>query len=280
MTKEWVEEKTRINCLKVEKEFLEIYNRVLNAPKITGKFSTQFMENFKRLLEITQQRDGPGDKEIFQLILKCGRLYGQTFYNHNWLKSTEDSDEVIEYLKTIDVDIVEEYLRRKIPFNYLLDSDHVSFTGDIIITDPCYIVKKSDDDYEEMKEFFKDLPCMERDTIYGDWGCTTYLGIKDDKECQTKHAIGEFYAASGIVCVARLSDVLAYNKDFDYHTTRPLTATVIKNFDGEIHFAVDRQEYADNDGNIRESFDVSLVGSGVDSETGSPINFFTSQTSL
>lgn len=110
----------------------------------------------------------------------------------------------------------------------------MKFKGDIIITDPCYICK--DDDWEKsgygdnMEALgIKNYIC--RDTIYGDWSCTTY-------NSNTNEEIGEFCADSGMVAVFLLDEVLKYNPDFDYHTEIPWTTTLIKGFDGEVNFEV------------------------------------------
>ena len=108
------------------------------------------------------------------------------------------------------------------------------FKGDIIITDPCYICK--DDDWskcgygDNMRRLgIKNYIC--RDTIYGDWSCTTF-------NSDTKEPIGEFCADAGLVAVFLLDEVLKYNPDFDYHINRPWTTTLIKDFDGEVNFEI------------------------------------------
>lgn len=110
----------------------------------------------------------------------------------------------------------------------------MKFKGDIIITDPCYICK--DDDWEKcgygdnMEVLgIKNYIC--RDTIYGDWSCTTF-------NLDTGNVIGEFCADAGMVAVFLLDEVLKYNSDFDYHIDKPWTTTLIKNFDGEVNFEV------------------------------------------
>ena len=139
----------------------------------------------------------------------------------------------------------------------------MEFKGDIIITDPCYIIKDDkDDDWDKcccgdaMEELgIKHYMC--RDTIYGDWSCTTY-------NSDTKEAIGEFCADAGLVAVFLLDEVLKYNPEFDLWKARPWTATLIKDFDGEVDFEVRE---------IDDDFEVSVVGRG-------NINFETRQTGL
>lgn len=107
---------------------------------------------------------------------------------------------------------------------------------------------------------------MVRNTIYGDWSCTTY---KSD----TKEPIGNFCADGGLVGVFLLDEVLKYNQEFDDHIKRPWTTTLIKNFEGTVQFIVSQGEKEDD-------FSVSVIGHGVNKKTGEPLNFFTTQTGL
>lgn len=147
----------------------------------------------------------------------------------------------------------------------------MKFKGDIIITDPCYIIRAehhgtqpiTDDDWEacdygdNMQVLgIKNYICC--GTIYGDWSCTTF-------NSDTNEAIGEFCADAGMVAVFLLDEVLKYNPDFDYHIARPWTTTLIKNFDGEVDFKIIHNEY--------EEPEVQVVGKG-------NINFVGKQTGL
>lgn len=132
----------------------------------------------------------------------------------------------------------------------------MKFKGDIIITDPCYIIREDkDNDWElcryggEMGKLgIKNYIC--RDTLYGDWSCSVYDDL--DKK------IGDFCADSGQVAVFLLDEVLKYNSDFNYHLKKKWTTTLIKDFDGEVIFKVD-------DGNVH------VIGKG-------NINFSSFQT--
>ena len=92
---------------------------------------------------------------------------------------------------------------------------------------------------------------ISRDTLYGDWSCTTY-------NSDTKEKLGEFCADAGKVAVFLLDEVLKYNPEFNDYITKPLTTTLIKDFDGEVDFEIVDDE-------------VSVVGKG-------NINFYTQQT--
>lgn len=114
----------------------------------------------------------------------------------------------------------------------------MKFNGDIIITDPCYICKDGDwrkcgygDDMSQLG--INNYIC--RDTLYGDWSCTTF-------NSDTKEPIGSFCADAGMVAVFLLDEVLNYNPDFDYHINRPWTTTLIKNFNGDVEFKIVHEE--------------------------------------
>lgn len=212
----------------------------------------------------------------------------------------------------------------------------MKFCGDIIITDPCYILKKRDEsdrpkwedfhpyptlfdypDYDaktrHSEMFYKNYDLMRdamqawddahpddadiceyfyrmdklgintyiaRDTIYGDWSCTTF-------DTDTGEPIGRFCADAGWVAVLLLDEVLAYNPDFDYHITRPWTTTLIKNFNGEVDFVEKTvcgvyEEDTEwwHKGDRWEEHVVEVVGHGVNAVNGAPINFVGKQSGL
>lgn len=88
-------------------------------------------------------------------------------------------------------------------------------------------------------------------TIYGDWSCTTF-------NSNTKEKIGEFCADAGMVAIFLLDEVLRYNPDFNYHTERPWTTTLIHDFHGTVELHCDGEE-------------VTVVGNG-------NVNFIGKQT--
>ena len=69
----------------------------------------------------------------------------------------------------------------------------MNFKGDIIITDPCYIIKKSTPEDWDKCDFGDNMEVLginhyiSESTIYGDWSCTTYK-VKDPED-----AIENFY---------------------------------------------------------------------------------------
>ena len=164
--------------------------------------------------------------------------------------------------------IIQELNVSNADYDRYLDSEPMHFHGDIIITDPCYIRNYDDDcSYNVKLEHM-----IYRDTLYGDWSCTTF-------DTNTKEAIGQFCADGGMVAVMALDDVLKHNPSFDYHTERPWTTTLIKDFDGEVYFKVKHSTYQ-YEGVMHDDFEVRVVGHGVNIKTNEPIDFETSQTGL
>lgn len=121
---------------------------------------------------------------------------------------------------------------------------------------------------------------MTRDTIYGDWSCTTY-------NIDNKEPIGRFCADGGLVSVMLLDEVLAYNPAYTDHKEKSWTTTLIENFKGDVQFIVVRSEgiYEDTTeyhkkSDTWEDFEVQVHGHGINTVTGEPINFMTTQTGL
>ena len=163
------------------------------------------------------------------------------------------------------------------------------FDGDIIITDPCYIIRSdnelTDDDwgmceYGSYMEALGIRNYLTHDTIYGDWGCTVF-------DTNSEEELGNFCADAGLVSVFLLSDVLAYNPKFDYHKEKPWTTTLIKDFKGVVQIIVDKisgvyeedTEYCKK-GDTYEDYEAYVIGNGINKVTGEPINFVSKQTSL
>ena len=116
------------------------------------------------------------------------------------------------------------------------------FNGDIIITDPCYIIPDdSRDDWqrcsygEDMFALgFKHYLC--ETTFIGDWYCEVFKGSGSRLWFpQTpEKKIGDFSADACKVGVFYLRDILRYNPAFDAHINQPWCACWIKNFQGTV----------------------------------------------
>ncbi len=145
------------------------------------------------------------------------------------------------------------------------------FCGDVLITDPCYVVKERDWERSKFGAHMKELGIknyLYEGTVYGDWSCTTFKGsrpkVLDEEELEYMDILGRFCADAGLVSVFLLSEVLAYNPKYDDHLTKPHVVTWIKDFNGEIAIC-------------REGEEVWVEGKGKDSEDR-VIEFFTAQT--
>lgn len=102
-----------------------------------------------------------------------------------------------------------------------------------------------------------------RNTLYGDWGCTTYN--------QHNKSIGTFCADAGLVSVLLLDEVLKYNPDYDDHINNQHCVTVIKDFKGTVQVIVkEDKEY--------NEYNLFIIGKGT--SEGKDIKFKTSQSSL
>lgn len=221
---------------------------------------------------------------VSQSILRVAR-------NHKDDKGedTYDFQEMMNFMDTLITDAISYdtlFHRANTWLDRYLDSEPVEFDGDIIITDPCYIIRDSCNndwrkcDYGDNMEVLGISTYMTRDTLYGDWGCTVY-------DTDTKEAIGSFCADAGLVSVFLLDEVLKYNPGFDYHKERDWTTTLIPDFKGTVQFVVEHEEGVyeeDSDywraGDKWEDYSVHVVGHGINKKTGEPINFHSTQTGL
>lgn len=232
------------------------------------------------------------EKDYQKVIEKLDTYYGDVMstlelaYMMYWGEDNdfvEDNDKFQKWKTDSKIeDLVWKYKKKYLLENYLDMS--MEFDGDILITDPCYVMKEDDDwttcdcgfDMEELGINHY----MTRDTLYGDWSCTTY-------NLDTKEKIGNFCADAGLVSVFLLDEVLKYNPNYDWHITKSYTTTVIKDFKGTVEFAVKYQDgyYEDETkyhkkGEHWEEYYLEVIGHGVNKVTGEVINFVGRQTGL
>ena len=128
-----------------------------------------------------------------------------------------------------------------VDFSGFIDSRTVHYEHeDIIITDPCYVIRNDSDDDWSKCDYGSDMvqlgsftndKYVTADTLYGDWGCTTY-------NTDTKEKIGSFCADAGLVSVFSLAQVKAYNPKYDDIENNPWCVTLIKDFTGDVTLKV------------------------------------------
>lgn len=198
-------------------------------------------------------------------LLKNFAINGVDYSNQNKEKYEQFGRDCIELMKYHEPLISMEEI-----YEMYLDSEEVEFNGDILITDPCYIIKENTDDWKKT-EYGQDMSVLglktfiTHDTIFGDWSCITF-------NTDTKKTLGQFCADAGLVGVFLLDEVLKYNPSFDCHLNKPWTTTWIKNFKGTVQIVVKEN------GKSYDRYSVYVIGNGVNKETGNPINFRTKQT--
>lgn len=159
-------------------------------------------------------------------------------------------------------------------------TDEMQFDGDIIITDPCYLIRYengiTDNDWgycqygDKMRVLGLENSIV-RDTLYGDWSCTMF-------DIETEEPVGEYCADAGLVGVFMLDEVLKYNPEFDYHIEKSWTTTWIKNCKGIAQFIEVADERKDEQGNKYMEMYVEVAIKGINKETGKPFNYRGKQT--
>lgn len=340
MTKDWVEAKIKEandNIVKIDKEI----RTTLMSCELLNEEDVQII------------MDDANEHITIGLSSLLGRVPWKLF---DKLKTQyEDKTAFFEVYEKLNTIMESLPFEKKAEYYYAignykryLDSDPVEFDGDIIITDPCYIMKNNHIDYlsspswwdyvtktrrevKDGKEFcypprHEDYPdfngdksptlqaewdeyhkaeakwksenvtdwerCsygdnmevlgvnryMTRDTLYGDWSCTTF-------DLNTKEEIGSFCADAGLVSVFLLDDILRYNPDYDDHLKKHWCATHIKDFKGTVQFIVKevtgiREDDTDwwKKGDAWTDYQVEVVGHGINKVTGKPIDFVGKQT--
>ena len=265
MDKAWYEEIIR-ECVSVKPEI----ERLLREDfKISSKDFNNIMDELESKYHST-----PDTLLRMALLTKCAT------HNYNY----KEYEHYINLIKSSTIEkLFNQYTKKNILDEYL-DSDPIIFNGDILITDPCYIIREDKEGDWEICCYGYDMEklginhYMTRNTLCGDWGCTTY-------NLDTKEKIGEFCADAGLVSVFLLDEVLKYNPDYDWHITKQYTATVIKDFKGTVKFVVKYQDgYYENEteyhrkGEYWEEYYLEVIGHGINRVTDEPINFIGKQT--
>ena len=279
MDKEWVENRIRERNKKIEKEKQRIKKEICNFGKFTSDREQKLLKSIDAM-----DCDNKSYESLWKDMMKLELDIEYGFLKIDYSKY--DDFKPYEYKDWIDSIRICDLVSSFKDYRLYQDSEPMEFDGDIIITDPCYIIPDgSHEDWRKCNFGYKmELlginKYMTRDTLYGDWSCTVY-------NTDAKEEIGEFCADAGLVSVLNLSEVLAYNPDFDYHINKKWTTALIKNFKGTVQFIVKqikgRYEYDSGwckKGDEWEEYQVEVVGHGINKVTGEPINFVGKQTWL
>lgn len=278
MTQEWIEKRQKEMETELSVMKQDIIDKINGAEFLTKDFREYCLE---RLEMVETQNFCTNPLESLWL-----------FHNLDFLEDKEDPkillglyDRYKEWHKSLDSDRYVERTYEAKHISRYLDSKPKEFDGDIIITDPCYVMND-----ESKRDDWAECGCgeemgnlgfttyMTRDTLCGDWSCTTF-------NSDTKEPIGEFCADAGMVSVFLLDEILHYNPNYTDHIKKDWVATHIKDFKGTVQFVIEQVEGTyDYDtpyhkkGEKWEDYSVHVVGKGINKTTGEPLNFRTSQT--
>lgn len=189
------------------------------------------------------------------LVLDTGDRIVITFDN------VEDFEKYSEYLKSLNVvhnkDFkVEseinipclrvycstyEYMNAKV-----IHDDYISFEReDVLITDPCYIMREDSDNDWDLCRYGDNLDALgiskfiTKSTYYGDWSCS----VKDNSD----NIIGTFCADAGLVSVMPYQEALKYNPEIEEKFRDSGEATIIRDFTGKVYikskFDIENKEW-------------------------------------
>lgn len=251
MDKMWYAEKIK-ECKSVKPE---IERLLIEEFKISDKDFDYIMSDLE-----SQYHSTPDTLLRMALLTKCAK-YGYDY---------EEYEHYLDLIKSSGIEkLFNQYIKKKILHEYL-DSDPMIFNGDIMITDPCYIIRKDKKDDWSTCCYGYDMEklginhYMTRDTLYGDWSCTTF-------NSNTKEPIGRFCADAGLVSVMLLDEVLKYNPNYNCDLRESFTATIIRDFYGTVQFVI-RQDGS------KEEYNLEVIGHGINKVTDEPINFVGKQT--
>lgn len=125
-------------------------------------------------------------------------------------------------------------------------------------------------EYGEKMENLGFTSYIVRDTIYGDWSCTTYN--------QNKKVIGQFCADAGMVAVLLLEEVIKNNPYYKDHIENTHCVTLIKDFHGVVQSKVIKEEWTDKKGKKHIDYSVIIEGKGI--SQGKTLEFTTRQTGM
>lgn len=283
MNREWVAVKEAEYAATAQAERAEIVAKINSAELLTD-------EDKKTLVTILDEECGKSYR-MFETSAILGILKNHDKRDDKFVMDFMDIEDFVRSLNTDEYETA--VYKANGGLKRYLDSEPMKFDGDIIITDPCYIMRAehhgttpiTDNDWDacecgDKMEVLGIHRCMTRDTLYGDWSCTVF-------NTDTEKAIGEFCADAGLVSVFLLDEVLKYNPDFDYHKERDWTTTLIPDFKGTVQFVVEHEEGVYEEdceywkaGDKWEDYSVHVVGHGINKKTGEPINFRSTQTGL
>lgn len=248
-------------------------------------------------------------KQILDIINKCPYLTNEEkkelheSVDNTWIDSltvkiylmrhlkdnTNNASDIVDWEeKYIDDDFdkscrtLTEYHFKQTFYKRFLPSKIVEFNNvDIIITDPCYLIRDDDwrekldndlnDDFDLSPLGITNYCCKE--TLYGDWSCTMF-------DVSNNKAIGSFCADAGLVGVFNLQEMLKYNKEEieRFLEKSSWCYTIIKGFTGTAQIATKVVDNNPDEMLNQSSYErIVLIKGTID---GNPVEYLGSQTGL
>lgn len=128
----------------------------------------------------------------------------------------------------------------------VIRDDYVLFEHeDVLITDPCYIMREDSDNDWDLCRYGDNLDALgiskfvTKSTYYGDWSCS----VKNNSD----NIIGTFCADAGLVSVMPYQEALKYNPEIEERFRDSGEATIIRNFTGKVYikskFDIENKEW-------------------------------------
>ena len=302
MNLEWVERKEKEQNEKIAQFRTKIVNSINEADFLDVKCK-------QRLLGCLEEYE----KEPYFTVYKF------TLLMHKMLPDA-DFHQIDDFVhKTLELERYLLQLRYR-GYRHVLDSEPVEFNGDIIITDPCYILKSRDESTKPKWEDFMRLPDykgmnavqLEAVGYHEDYAKLREAEAKWDEEnpddwdiCECgydfeplgfKHWMSRGTIYGDWSCTTFNMDtkqaIGKFCADGGKVAVFELKEVLEYNPDYDDHinkpwcvtwiknFKGTVQFVVDEDGTDGEGFSVHVIGHGIDTETEEPINFITTQTGL
>lgn len=280
MTKEWIEDKKALYAKEAEQVRESITAKINTDPVLTDSEKKTIIALLGEIKREAMEDDRDAFFPEMQFKIRIMEMAKKANDDNRYFY-------IYEFAQELCVGKLTHLLCMDFYLDRYQDSEAMEFNDGIVITDPGYVMKA--DNGQESSEWRRCSYGMDmsvlgfrhwiaRDTIYGDWSCTTF-------DTETGEAIGEFCADAGMVAVLDLNELNAYNPDFIKDTSSPQSRTIIPNFKGAVRFVVVRNEGIREEdsgyhkkGDKWETYDLVIVGRGINNKTGESINFVTRQT--
>ena len=259
MNQAWVDAKKQESAQKVESLFTELRGNFERCGLFTEAEVPAIIERMKR---------GPIPMSVglYEILAEC-TVDRRKAMEDNELQSW--IDDVFHFIHTQNDLIIGIIFEQQANYSVFLDSEPVCFDGDIIITDPGYMMMDDDGwsrcDCGRKLDVLGFTSYLTHNTICGDWSCTTY-------NIDTGEPMGTFCTIAGTVSVMLLDEAVRYNPHYLHDiVSQPHESTIVANFCGMVQIVVKEEG-----GNPF----VEVVGNGFNRVTGDPINFRSRQTGL